>query len=151
MAGAKAVSALLLAALAATRVAGPWESRSIVAGAILLMVLQRFGHFLLSAPRNGQSVPPLLPHQPLTLRSDGSWMNLGLWRDPLSQSANASHRVKPSFREANEAMAAKLAGLAGLAKASRVLDLGFGWGDQCIFWLSSFPQVRTRAPCACSG
>jgi SAM-dependent methyltransferase len=51
-----------------------------------------------------------------------TWGNLGLW-------AGAA-----TYPQANEALATRLADLAGLQPGCRVLDAGFGYGDQLLLW-----------------
>ena len=59
----------------------------------------------------------------------GLWLNLGYWRD-----AN-------TLDDACEAMAALLAERAGMGPADRVLDVGFGFADQDIYWTKHYqPQ-----------
>jgi erythromycin 3''-O-methyltransferase len=55
------------------------------------------------------------------------YLNLGYWKD--------SPR---GMDEACEAMATLLAETARLTKEDRVLDVGFGFGDQDIFWMDRF-------------
>ena len=54
------------------------------------------------------------------------WGNLGLWTEAQT------------YPEACEALAVRLAEHAGLAPGSRLLDVGFGYGDQLLLWRHRF-------------
>jgi cyclopropane fatty-acyl-phospholipid synthase-like methyltransferase len=61
------------------------------------------------------------------LNEQSLYLNMGYWKDaPKTKDA------------ASEAMAKLLAETAGLTSDDRVLDVGFGFGDQDIFWMERF-------------
>jgi cyclopropane fatty-acyl-phospholipid synthase-like methyltransferase len=64
---------------------------------------------------------------PAYLGEEKAYVNQGYWKDD-----------PPTHDAANEAMAALLGRIAGLGPGQRVLDAGFGWGEQEMFWLSAF-------------
>ncbi len=57
---------------------------------------------------------------------ENQWGNLGLWDGARD------------YSEACEALAIRLAEVAGLRAGSRVLDVGFGHGDQILLWKRRF-------------
>jgi microcystin synthetase protein McyJ len=59
------------------------------------------------------------PNKPL-------WLNLGYWK------------VARTYPEAAEAMATKLGDAAELGPSDELLDVGFGFGEQDLFWLSKY-------------
>ena len=88
----------------------------------------------------------------LNLASDGTrWMNLGLW--PAGEQgeegsageargeACAEAGAATPYAEACAALARRLGQVAGLHADDRVLDTGFGRGDQIMLWADEF-QVR---------
>jgi len=62
--------------------------------------------------------------------NDGLYLNLGYWKDAAS------------IDEACEGMARLLAETAGFQPEDTVLDVGFGFGDQDMFWAESFAVHR---------
>ncbi|MCH2040517.1 MAG: class I SAM-dependent methyltransferase [Saccharospirillaceae bacterium] len=73
------------------------------------------------------------------------WGNLGLWSrstdDPvnlLSDSADMLHGEPQQYADACCALATTLAQQSKLNAQSRVLDIGFGCGDQLLFWLQHY-------------
>lgn len=62
--------------------------------------------------------------------NDGLYLNLGYWKDAAS------------IDEACEAMARLLADTAGFASEDRILDVGFGFADQDMYWVEAFGVRR---------
>lgn len=77
---------------------------------------------------------PDLAYDGLGVRNNWSektlYLNMGYWEQASS------------IDEASEAMARKLAEISGLARGDRLLDVGFGFGDQDFFWLRAFDPAR---------
>lgn len=61
-----------------------------------------------------------------------SWMNWGLWTPGTT-----------TFKQACKNLAHKLAQTANLSPGDKVLDVGFGCGDQDIFWSETFGKQIT--------
>ncbi len=75
---------------------------------------------------------PYPPNQSLAVlhvpRRFPVWMNLGFWELPGAVTKTNTYTA------ACEAFARKIANAAHLAAADRVLDVGFGWGEQCVWF-----------------
>ncbi len=63
------------------------------------------------------------PNKPL-------WLNLGYWKEART------------YPKAAEAMATKLADAAKLGAGNELLDVGFGFGEQDLFWLEHYSPKR---------
>eukprot|EP00163_Fabomonas_tropica_P010314 TRINITY_DN2040_c0_g4_i1.p1 TRINITY_DN2040_c0_g4~~TRINITY_DN2040_c0_g4_i1.p1 ORF type:complete len:337 (-),score=33.54 TRINITY_DN2040_c0_g4_i1:711-1721(-) len=77
-------------------------------------------------PRGPQTVFDL-EHQLLNLEATSSWVNLGYWK-----------QANMSYREGCEALADRLAQQAGLKEGDAVLDIGYGCGDQDLYWYHQY-------------
>jgi cyclopropane fatty-acyl-phospholipid synthase-like methyltransferase len=62
--------------------------------------------------------------------TEAGYLNFGLW-----------HEETESTTEASEALLARVAARAGLAEATRVLDVGFGTGAQTLFFAGLTPAA----------
>ena len=66
---------------------------------------------------------------PLNAVVDSSWGNLGYW---------ANSQGSDTYSQACTALATKVGSMADLDAGHRVLDTGFGCGDQLLVWLEQF-------------
>ena len=67
----------------------------------------------------------------LNLSMNTSWINLGYWLEGDSI----------SYIDACRALAKKLGDSAALGHQDRVLDVGFGFGDQIKFWADTYQPI----------
>lgn len=101
-------------------------------GRTLKELFQIAGLFLVPSRNRSSSLYSMLStHNNLAEKS--LYLNLGYWE-------NAS-----SYDEACQALAQKLGDLAGIAKGDRVLDCGFGFGDQDALWLDRHEPAKISA------
>lgn len=70
------------------------------------------------------------------------WVNLGYWRDIESCTVENYARWPELLTRAQENLATLLAETAKLAESDEILDCGFGYGDQDIFWLEKYKPQR---------
>jgi ubiquinone/menaquinone biosynthesis C-methylase UbiE len=70
------------------------------------------------------------------------WVNLGYWRDVELCTLNNYARWPELLTQAQMNLAALLAETAKLGDDDEVLDCGFGYGDQDIFWLEKYKPRR---------
>lgn len=62
--------------------------------------------------------------------TDLKWLNLGYWK------------TATTTLEASEAMAEIVAKTADLKNSKNLLDVGFGYGEQLVFWAKNYPQIN---------
>eukprot|EP00743_Colponemidia_sp_Colp-15_P010992 GILK01012195.1.p1 GENE.GILK01012195.1~~GILK01012195.1.p1 ORF type:complete len:358 (-),score=39.73 GILK01012195.1:68-1087(-) len=135
------VVVLLLSAVIAAAVLTCVDLFSLILGCVLGILLYRclatqFHKLILSQPvtnATDASAVESLPatsyefnHAVVNLTVSSSWFNLGYWKETFH------------FEEACQALARKLANAAALKADDVVLDVGFGCGDQDVFWLKQF-------------
>jgi ubiquinone/menaquinone biosynthesis C-methylase UbiE len=70
------------------------------------------------------------------------WVNLGYWRDVESCTVENYVRWPELLTRAQMNLATLLADTAKLVESDDVLDCGFGYGDQDIFWLENYKPRR---------
>lgn len=70
------------------------------------------------------------------------WVNLGYWRDVESCTVENYVRWPELLTQAQVHLATLLADTAELVESDEVLDCGFGYGDQDIFWLEKYKPRR---------
>ena len=75
-----------------------------------------------------------LDHQLLNTRCDTSWMNLGYWKTRRGQSGGDPQ----TYAQACENMTMLVGEHASLSHKDKLLDVGFGRGDQLGVWRKSF-------------
>jgi len=75
-----------------------------------------------------------LDHRLLNVRCDSSWMNLGYWKARRGQSGGDPM----TYAQACENMAMLVGEHASLSHKDKLLDVGFGRGDQLGVWRKSF-------------
>lgn len=88
-----------------------------------------------------------LSHVFLNLEERSAWMNLGLWRpirtsnnneQSLNQGSTQEVDDSTSYPQACEALAVALGNAANIQPGHRILDAGFGRGEQLLVWLTKF-------------
>ncbi len=74
--------------------------------------------------------------KPSTGKIKSSWGNLGYW--PSSSQTSDTPRAPAGYPQACGQLARELANMAKLDSSHRVLDTGFGCGDQLILWIDEY-------------
>ena len=106
-------------------------------------------HVMLGAPFSKVGGYTELSHVFLNMQTQASWINLGLWNPidiphtvGIGQPCLLRKRIKgdvpPTYSEACDALATKVGDQAGLQANSKLLDVGFGRGDQLFLWWNRF-------------